>query len=102
MQNYLTAFLIRQVVLRKAERTIEQFIKKMGMQNYLTAAAAVIATVDFALEYPMPLPPIVPVSALILDIDIMQVILILCRSVHYIDSNIVTQPKMLLSLIPPC
>lgn len=68
VQNYITAILIRQVVLRKAASTIQQFAKKTGqrvagLDGGPNAAAAVIATVDFALEYPIALPPIVQVCA---------------------------------------
>ena len=68
LQNYLTAILIRQVVLRKAASTIQQFARNTGqrvtgLDGGPNAAAAVIATVDFALEYPIALPPIVQVCA---------------------------------------
>lgn len=68
VQNFITAVLFRQVVLRKAASTIQQFAKKTGqrvtgLDGGPNAAAAVIATVDFALEYPIALPPIVQVCA---------------------------------------
>ena len=65
--NYLQAWLVRFVVMRLSRSYITDFTAKTGQhirshEQGRTAASAVMASLDWALEYPFPLPPKVQVS----------------------------------------
>ena len=65
--NYLQAWLVRLFVNRLSNSYIKTFIAKTGqpIRSYArgrTSAVAVIASVDWAVEYPFPVPPKVQVS----------------------------------------
>lgn len=66
VQNYLTSFLTP-LLQRQIDASQDAFIKETGCsfrlhETGLSSAAAVIAVVDWALEYPQPVPPRVHVS----------------------------------------
>lgn len=70
--NYLQAWLMRLFVMRLSKSYIRQFVAQTGqhmrsLETGRSAASAVVASVDWSVEYPFPLPPKIQVHLLMMQ-----------------------------------
>lgn len=87
--NYLQAWLMRLFVMRLSKSYIRQFVAQTGqhmrsLETGRSAASAVVASVDWSVEYPFPLPP-----------KVQEIPRTICSSLHLTSSSWIGPHRMI-------